>query len=100
MKIESGHVPQGQLEIGQREKASRLTSGGTEGERAGRSTDGIALSSRLRQIRQLAGEVGSVRSVDHDLVAVLRSRVGGSDYAPPSDSVAAALVRSLRGGDV
>lgn len=100
MKIEPGQIQQGLLDVGQREQAGATDKATGDTQQANRAGDEVALSARLRQIRELAGEVGDVRSVDRDLVAALRGQIAAGEYAPTSDTIAAALARALRGGDL
>ncbi len=99
MKIETGQVHQGLLDVGQKSKtttAERATAD-VRGE-VSRSGDEVALSSRLRQIRELAGEVEDVRGVDQQAVADLRSQIVRSEFGPSSDAIAAALFGAVSNG--
>ncbi len=101
MKIESGQIQHSLLDVGQKDKATAAERAKGDGQTgATASGDEVALSARLRQIRELAGEVGDVRGADEDAVSALRARVSAGEYAPTSDAIAAALfgVISNEGG--
>lgn len=98
MKIEAGNVDPGLRDVagkGRTERSDRDAARAADptGREDGRPD--VALSARLRQIRQLAGEIRDVASVDRARVADLRARIEAGAFTPSPEAIAEAMFGEL-----
>jgi len=97
MKIESGQIQHGLLDVGQKEKTERASAAGASRQQSGVGED-VVLSDRVRQIRALAAEITDVGAVDRQRVDALRARIKAGEFTPSNEAIAAALFGELSGG--
>lgn len=96
MKIEAGNVDAGLRDVAGKARAERSERDGARADRTGQDArPDVALSARLRQIRQLAGEIRDVASVDRERVADLRARIEAGAFTPSPEAIAQAMFGDL-----
>jgi flagellar biosynthesis anti-sigma factor FlgM len=93
MKIETGTIRPELLDVTQKAKTDPVPHGSADGvdERAGASTEHVALSDHVRQLRDLAGELSDVGAVDRERVDALRAELAAGTFSPSVDAIASAL---------
>ena len=94
MKIEAGTVRPDILDVAGKDKAARTerdATGASEQATVEGGRNEVDLSARLRQIRQLAGEIRDIGAVDQERVADLRARIEAGAFTPSSDAIARAM---------
>ncbi len=105
MKIDAGS---GNVDPGLRDVAGKARAERSERDAAraadrtgqGDARPDVALSARLRQIRQLAGEIRDVASVDRERVADLRAKIEAGAFTPSPEAIAEAMFGELVAEDV